>query len=449
MPAMTRRAFLALLARGLAASELLRVFPFLPVSARAASAQDYPLAAVAAGTNEDSTADILKTALDGIGGLERFVRPGMAVAIKPNATWAYPPRTASSSDPDMLRAVIRMVRAAGAGRIVVMDHCSIDPGAADALRVSGIGQVVREEEVEGIFPDRNNAPLSTYTSIELPHGKAFQKLGVIKAALEVDLRINLGVAKSHNVTKMTMCLKHMMGFLQQPGLLHANLEQGIADLSTPSPIQAKLHILEAIRVRLPYKTYRVCAGPETDETNPNVVRRVNQIVAGTDPVLIDAYGCLSYFDVLPEELTHVRRAYEAGLGELDVESALSDGRLRIFKVGEPVVLATSVPEPTLAETPPGELPAIETPAGTATPYPTATLPPQGQADLPVGIQATVDDSCSQVVDPRPFLNTALIPGAAVITGAGLVAAARLQRRRSRDQDKAGESAGSESDEHQT
>ena len=446
MPAMTRRAFLSLLARGLAASELLRLFPLMPPSVRAASALDYPLAAVAAGTNEDSAAEILKTALDGIGGLERFVRPGMAVAIKPNATWAYPPRTASSSDPDMLRAVIRMVRAAGAGRILVMDHCSIDPGAADALRVSGIGQVVREEEVEGIFPDRNNAPLNTYTSIELPYGKAFQKLGVIKAALEVDLRINLGVAKSHNVTKMTMCLKHMMGFLQQPGLLHSNLEQGIADLSTPSPIQAQLHILEAIRVRLPYKTYRVCAGPETDETNPNVVRRVNQIVAGTDPVLIDAYGCLSYFDVLPEELTHVRRAYEAGLGELDVESALGDGRLRIFKVGEPVFQATTVPEPTLAETQSGEAAASHTPAGTATPYPTATLPPQGQADLPVGIQAAVEDSCSQVVDPTPFLNTALIPGAAVIAGAGLVAAARLQRRKTRGGEKAGEPAGGESDE---
>ena len=438
MKSLSRREFLALLARGAAASGLLRLLPFLPPAARPAQAQSLPLAAVSAGTNEDSTAAILKTALDGLGGIERFVKAGMTVVIKPNATWAYPPRTASSSDPDMLQALIGMVRAAGAGRIIVMDHCSIDPGSPETLRVSGIGKVVRDEAVEGIFPDRNNAPLNTYTPIELAQGKAFQKLGVIKAALEADLRINLAVAKSHNVTKMTMCLKHMMGFLQQPGLLHSNLEQGIADLSTPSPIQAQLHILEAIRVRLPYKTYRVCAGPETDETNPNVVQRRNQIVAGTDPVLIDAYGCREYFDMLPEELTHVRRAFESGVGEMDVEAALADGRLKVFQAGLPVVLATATPEqPAAAEPTATPVIAQSGPGGTATPLPTATGLPAGADISPVGIEVAAGEVCNPVIDPTPFLNTALIPGAAIVAGAGLVTAARM-RRRSAGQDKTGQ-----------
>jgi len=36
---------------------------------------------------------MLKTALEGLGGLQRFIKPGQVVAIKPNATWAFRPHT--------------------------------------------------------------------------------------------------------------------------------------------------------------------------------------------------------------------------------------------------------------------------------------------------------------------------------------------------------------------
>jgi uncharacterized protein (DUF362 family) len=91
----------------------------------------------------------------------RFVKAGQTVVIKPNATWAFAPHTASSSDPDVLRAVIEQVQRAGAGRIIVMDHCSIDPGAAECLRINGIASVVKELGVEGIFPDRQYSCLES------------------------------------------------------------------------------------------------------------------------------------------------------------------------------------------------------------------------------------------------------------------------------------------------
>ena len=235
-----------------------------------------PAVAVASGANTDTADAILKTALQGLGGIERFIRPGQTVVIKPNATWAFPPSTASSTDPELLEAVISLVEAAGAGRIIIMDHCSIDPGTAEALRVSGIGAVVKKLGVEGIFPDRDKAPLETYQRIDLPQGKGFKRIGVIKRAIEADVRINLAVAKSHNVARYSMCLKHMMGFLQSPAGLHTNLWQGIADINTPSQMKADLHILEAIRVRFPAGEYAMCAGFETDLTNPKIVRRLTR-----------------------------------------------------------------------------------------------------------------------------------------------------------------------------
>jgi uncharacterized protein (DUF362 family) len=434
MQRVTRREFLqqaALTAAAVPAG--LTVHPFLSQSAALDSG---PSVSVAQGTNDDSPEAMLKTALAGLGGLERFIKPGQVVAIKPNATWAFRPHTSSATDPDLLKALIQMVKDAGARRILVVDHISIDPGTAEALRINGIGKVVDEMGVEKVFPDRFNAAASTYTRIDLPNGKDFQKIGVIKAAIEADVRINLAVAKSHNVTKMSMCLKHMMGLMEVPQNLHTSIEQGIADINLPSPMSAQLHILEAIRVRWPYPNgVRVCAGPETDLTYPNVIKRMNTVVAGADPVLVDAYGCIHFFNVKPEELTHVLRAFEAGTGQMDVEKAESDGRLRVFKVGQPIPTVTPTALATLpgATAQPTAAATATLAPGTPTPLPTATLLPPGA--MPVGPASNVpgigstaaECSTNDVLNPNNFLNTALLPAAAVILGAGMVMARRLNR----------------------
>jgi hypothetical protein len=234
-----------------------------------------------------------------------------------------------------------------------------------------------------------------------------------------------------------MCLKHMMGFLQTPSALHAQLEQGIADLNTESPLQAHLHILEAIRVRLSGQ-----AGNSDNEiTNPNRVKRMNQVLAGTDPALIDAYGLLNFFGRKPKELLHVFLAGEAGLGETDVEKATAAGRLRVFVAGQPTPTptATSTSAPTATAPHTATVPPTATPVGptptpspvpTNTPVPTDTPLPTAEAiAAPVcAVDASAPASApasGRVVNPAPFLSGALIPAAAVVLGAGVVVRQRL------------------------
>ena len=429
MQRISRRTFLqqaALTAAAVPAGLNLGVPP-----ARAAAVPESLLVSVAQGSNKDSPEAMLKTAVDGLGGLARFIKPGQVVAIKPNATWAFRPHTSSATDPDLLKALIQLVQAAGAKRIVVIDHISIDPGTAEALRINGIGKVVAEMGVEMVFPDRFNAARDVYTRIEIAKGQDFSRLGVIKAAVEADVRINLALAKSHNVTKMSMCMKHMMGFMEVPQNLHTSIEQGIADLNQPSPIQAHLHILEAIRVRWPYPNgQRVCAGPETDLSHPNVIKRMNTVVAGVDPVLVDAYGCINFFNMKPEELTHLLRAYESGVGQMDVEAATREGRLRIFKVGQPIPTVTPGPLPTQpGSTPQPTATPQPAPTGTATPLATATPLPAGAMPAgPVSNMPGAGGECSEeVTSPNNFLNSALLPVAAIVLGAGMLAARRLNQ----------------------
>jgi len=430
MHKLTRRKFLATLVGTAAAVEAGTYLGWLPESRLVAQAAALPSVVAASGTNNDSAETILRAALDNLGGIGRFVKPGQSVAIKPNATWAFPPGTASSTDPAVLAALVKIVREAGAGRIIVMDHCSIEPGAEESLRINGIGKMVKSLGVESLFPDRFSGPKELYTIVNLPNGVAFQNLGVIKAALEVDVRINLAIAKTHNVTRMTMCMKHMMGFLENPGSLHSKLMQGIVDINGESTFKVDLHILEAIRVRVPWGEYQMCAGPETDITNSKVVKRMNQIIAGIDPVLIDAYGSRTFYAYEPTELPYVKLAADAGLGELDLDKATSSGTLQSVIVGQaptPVV-PTQPAKPTVNQ------PVISTitltaPAQavfvTTTPQPTV-VEEAGLADVPAAV-ANPTSGSADVVDPNAFLSGALIPAAAVVTGIGLAAWHRLMK----------------------
>lgn len=434
MTRLTRREFLR---KSIGAAALLGLGRRTPAALRGQGvrAAELPEVAVSKGTHEDTAEAILKTALDGLGGVERFIRPGQSVGIKVNATWAYPPHTASSTDPEVLKALVHMLQAAGAARIVVMDHCSIDPGAAECLRVNGIGHAVDELGVEKVFTSRTESPRSFYTPVDFPQGRSFKKLRVLKAITEVDVRINLAVAKTHNVTKVSLTMKNMMGLMEAPGLLHADLDQGIVDINSPSAIRPHLYILEAIRVRLPKGNYRVCAGPETDETDPDIVRRADQIIAGVDPALIDAYALTEFYSQLPEEVNFLVRAAEDGIGHIDLKNAIEEGRLRVLSTGQsfestPVTIATSAAgDETVQES--TQRPGAAFHVATPTPLPLVT-PANDSAVMGASLREG-ESSTSGLVDVRRYLNGALIPAAAILAGLGLAILRRMERKEGRNE----------------
>ena len=104
--------------------------------------QDVParLAVAVGGT----PADNLERALRAHGGIERFVKRGEKVAIKPNCAWDRTPEQGANTDPELIGALVRLCRAAGAASVVVADATCHDPvrsfarsGIAAAARTAG------------------------------------------------------------------------------------------------------------------------------------------------------------------------------------------------------------------------------------------------------------------------------------------------------------------------
>jgi uncharacterized protein (DUF362 family) len=193
-----------------------------------------------------------------------------------------------------------MCKEAGAGRILVIDHI-IDKPAEMVLGLSGIMAACKSAGAE-VMAAQNE---SNFRAIEIPKGKAIKSDTCIKEIQNADVFINVPIAKVHAMTRLTLGLKNLMGCIWDRQGWHQNsLHQCIADYVTA--VRPDLTILDANRIM-------VSGGPK----GPGRTKDVGKVIAGVDPVAVDAYGA-TLFGLKPQAVKHIKLAYEHGVGEIDL-----------------------------------------------------------------------------------------------------------------------------------
>lgn len=65
---------------------------------------------------------MLDKALEALGGIEKYVKKGQKVVIKPNIAWDKTPELAANTNPELVAAMVKKCLAAGAKEVVVFDH---------------------------------------------------------------------------------------------------------------------------------------------------------------------------------------------------------------------------------------------------------------------------------------------------------------------------------------
>ncbi|NIM07452.1 MAG: DUF362 domain-containing protein [Armatimonadetes bacterium] len=293
---LSRKDFLRLAAGGALAWTLGR---FGLGTGDAAEAASPPVLAVAGNQSPDA---MVRAAIGGLGGMKKFVKPGSAVVVKPNASWAQKPHQAATTNPKVLSEVVRMCKEAGAKVVKVMDHLIDRP---DELTLSTNGLRKAAESAGAIFISAGSRSL--YQNIRIPRGKALRSSTVLKEVMKADLFINVPIAKVHNASVLTMGLKNLMGVAFNRDAWHEapDLHQAIADYATV--VRPHLTILDAVRILQ-------TNGPR----GPGKTKDTKMIIAGTDPVAIDAYTAQNAFGKAPQSIHHIAFANAAGLGEMDL-----------------------------------------------------------------------------------------------------------------------------------
>ncbi|HHT9133384.1 MAG TPA: DUF362 domain-containing protein, partial [Candidatus Avalokitesvara rifleensis] len=127
---------------------------------------------------------------------------------------------------------------------------------------------------------------------------------------EVDVLINVPIAKHHSTSHFTMALKNTFGMVGwDRGRLHNDIHPKIADLNRV--VKVDLTVLDA------YRTLRHHGptGGRLDDVD-NSAKGARRIIVSTDPVAVDSYGA-TLFGLRGEDVGFIKEAHEAGLGEIN------------------------------------------------------------------------------------------------------------------------------------
>jgi uncharacterized protein (DUF362 family) len=247
-------------------------------------------------------AELTRRAVAAIGGIERFMKKGAEVIVKPNICTSYHTfEYASTTNPVVVATLVKLCLAAGAKRVRVMDlpfggtpqAAYTKSGIADAVKAAG-----GEMEVMSALK---------YRSLDVPQGKRIKKWDVYGDIMDADLVINVPIAKNHSAAGLTLGMKNLMGLVRDRDGMHARgLHQAIADVATV--VRPQLTIVDAVRIL-------TANGPTGG--NLNDVKKTDTLIASTDVVAADAYAT-TLFGMTGKDIDYIRFGAEMGLGEIDL-----------------------------------------------------------------------------------------------------------------------------------
>jgi uncharacterized protein (DUF362 family) len=246
-----------------------------------------------------SPAQIVKAAVDGLGGIRKFISRGDVVVVKPNIGWDRTPEYAATTNPEVVATLVRLSLEAGARKVRVFDHSVTDPRRT--YKQSGIADAAERAGAEVSFMNNRK-----FREIKI-NGQVLKTWPVYTEVVEADKVINVPIAKHHGLSTLTLGMKNLMGVVGgSRGRFHQNIDDCLVDLA--AFIKPSLVVLDAVRIL-------TANGPQGGALSD--VKRLDTIVAGRDQVAVDAYGT-TLFGMKEGTLGCVRLGQQRRLGSMNI-----------------------------------------------------------------------------------------------------------------------------------
>ena len=227
------------------------------------------------------------------------------VLIKPNFLNAKHPSTGITTDSRVIEGVVKFLKQNGVKEIIIGEGSGF-ADTLEAFKIAGVDAVANRWNVELIDLNKDE-----FIEVSPPNSLHLKKVKIAKTALE-SIIISVPKLKLHRIASVSLSIKNMMGVMTPKGSMHTRLSSNIADLA--SIVKPSIAVIDGI-----------IAG-EGHESSGDPVE-MNLVVAGTDPVAVDAVGA-AIMGVQPEDVKHLRLAEKKGLGTCDLN--------QIKIVGEPL-----------------------------------------------------------------------------------------------------------------
>jgi uncharacterized protein (DUF362 family) len=245
---------------------------------------------------------LVRRALAGMGGMEKFVPRGADVVVKPNICVGY--RTyeyAATTNPWVVGTLVKMCFEAGAGRVRVMDHTYEDK-MLEGYAKSGIREQVEKAGGEMVVMNYRQ-----FVPTDIPQGVELESLYLYDEIVNARVLINVPIAKHHGDAKLTLGIKNLMGVMDRRATMHSgSMGQRLADLSTR--VRPTLNVMDAVRMLMAW-------GPTGGALSD--VKQMDTVIVSQDIVALDSYTA-TLFEMQPSDLEYVVAATKLGVGRSDL-----------------------------------------------------------------------------------------------------------------------------------
>ncbi len=251
---------------------------------------------IAYGNEPGASTDQLLRRID----LIRWIRPGAKIGLKPNLVVASRASSGATTHPEIAEAIIVYLQEHGFHDLTILEGSWLGEDTERAFRNCGFEDLARRYRVRLVDLKRDAAVKKRVDDLEL---------SICRTALETDFLINLPVLKAHCQTALTCALKNLKGCIpdSEKRRYHGmGLHRPIAALA--AALRPSLTIADAI------------CGDLTFEEGGNPVR-MDRIIAGTDPVLLDTYAA-NLIGLDPDAVPYIGLASRLGAGSMDLSQAV-------------------------------------------------------------------------------------------------------------------------------
>jgi len=267
--------------------------------------------------------DSVKQAVNLLGGINNFIKPGSRVLVKPNLLMGVAPETGVCAHPEVIRAVIKILKEINC-KISLGDSPSVwgkyIENVDNVYELSGVKKICQEEGVE---------------LIKLENRRMHGKFILTTAIDNCDYIVSIPKFKTHGLTVLTGAVKNLFGLVSGTYKSELHKKYFAADdfagmlVDIYEKVKPALTIIDGIMAL-------EGDGPGTS----GKPRQLNLLFASSDGVALDA-AMAKIMGIKPLDVPTNRIAHKRGLGEIDFDKIEVKGESLEDVTGEPFLLPAS------------------------------------------------------------------------------------------------------------
>lgn len=243
--------------------------------------------------------EAVRTGISLVGGIEKFVRAGEKIVMKPNVLWGSEPERCIVTHFTVFRAVAKILQEQNV-KLRYGDSPGGPLAASTAMKKPGFQAVAEEFGIEFVDFDHGQ-------NVSFPDGVSAKVLTIANGILSSDGVISLPKLKAHGLTRITGAVKNQFGCV--PGMRKGEYHAQYPDVYDFSKLL--VDITSFIRPRL-YVMDAIIAmegnGPQSGDP-----KKLGCILVSSDPVALDTVAC-KIVDLDPDFVPPLLFGNEFGLG---------------------------------------------------------------------------------------------------------------------------------------